>query len=83
MNAVETPTTCCEGAETCRTNARGLRKSRGARAGLRWPRDTDNGGARDGDEASLCGIGARTARARLGWGRPRWWLTKVEDGHNA
>jgi hypothetical protein len=35
------------------------------RAGLRWPRDTNNGGARDGDEASPRSMGARTARARL------------------
>jgi hypothetical protein len=39
--------------------------------------------ARDDDKASICGTGARTAGARLGWGRPHWWPTEVEDGHNA
>jgi hypothetical protein len=42
-----------------------MRRPRRPRAGLRWPRDTNNGGARDGDEASPRGIGARKARARL------------------
>jgi hypothetical protein len=61
MNVIKTPTTRCEGAETRHTKARGLcgvlRKPRGARAGLRWSRDTNNSEARDSDEASLRGTG--------------------------